>query len=212
MKLEKNKAKRFDRPSRLIFDRYRSGISAPRSSKKKKERKAIRSRTRNRMERDAHNCARVMGPLGCLKRRPLPNDTNYVINVPRVRSPPVDDFSVTAQSSRPHVTTPACVTTLKWSASYNTASRLSLGSAARAISGSGLGGMEKKYVIVRIYSCTRQRTQTTTRNTPPVRTRHRINPDMLKYFRSVASRQCHPLSICPFELNIFTNLNFRLWK
>lgn len=119
------------------------------------------------MERDAHNCARVMGPLGYLKRRPLPNDTNYVINVRHAYvPPPVDDFSVTAQSSRPHVTTPACVTTLKWSASYNTASRLSLGSAARAISGSGLGGMEKKYVIVRIYPCTRQRTQTTTRNNP----------------------------------------------
>jgi len=39
------------------------------------------------MEQDAHNCARVMGPLGYLKRRPYPNDTNYAINVPRVCSP-----------------------------------------------------------------------------------------------------------------------------
>lgn len=110
-------------------------VPAPRPAKRERGKK--KSGTRNHMERDAHNCARVMGRLGYLKRRPLPNDTNYAINVPRVRAPPVDDSLSQHSQPRPHVTTPACVTTLKWSASYNTASRLSLGSVARAISGSG---------------------------------------------------------------------------
>lgn len=50
----------------------------------------VRSRMRNHMKRDAHNCARVIGlyTVGHLKRRPS-NDTNYAINVLRV-SPLVD--------------------------------------------------------------------------------------------------------------------------
>lgn len=129
---ENDKATRFDRPPRISI------VSFLHLVRVRERKKGKRSRTRNHMERDAHNCARVMGPLGYLKRRPLPNDTNYAINVPRVRFPPCRHDSLSQHSQpRPHVTTPACITTLKWSVSYNTASQLSLGSVARAISGSG---------------------------------------------------------------------------
>lgn len=113
----------------------------------------------------AHVVIGFCDAMGHLKRRP-PNDTNYAINAARV---PLSTVLVTAQSLRPHVTTPVCVTI-----SYRVERPTIMLYVAILAGGRAISGSEGKICNCPYLPLHPACTQTTTRsNSPsPARKRH----------------------------------------